>query len=788
MTFKSAAQLFGDGGANGAIAPVSTSPGAGLGSANRAVAFGEALTAAIANRIGFALALNDENLNTRLASFETTGLDAAYDLGTIASAGGGRVITKDGGAVEAQSAHAVTGDAARDVALFRANALSDTAGVGIGYDFKGRRVGSNAQSGDDPLAGFMDRRILAQSSGNTILVASESAVLNASSTGATRIRLATGGRKFHTGGIGDVIPGYDLIEVTGASTFNGLYLVLSLVGATDTDITVSKLDGTAPSFTADTAATIAVYRPRFSSGGAHSSRVNSGLSAVTAVGELGQLSCVDVVPGGASYAVRVMADGVSTDREIASLDRYGRYTTTVVNADLVTDAAKNAHGGGPAYRHVNDIAGYASSFVAESLDAGASVQGFTALTTRQDAVLTPTLGPTLAFTYTANSAATGELTITTALAANWIYMLVPLGSVLEITGGTAYDGTYVIYRTTTTPRVYVKRLDGTVPSHFPSSGSGSGRWCSISIVGHTSAYAINTDLRGTALKFIQINNLFSTGPSSAGAAIVSTLHSSSADLTELGTNKSYHYVALSPEPSTATTTGGYANMVFCITEDGSVITAGNLTAIGDLAIGGDASVNGTTTVNTLNVNGGVDANSVTVIAGTYEFSPAITFDKYIPVTAWRSMPTGLGGASWTQLLTLNGGAGGDPFHVSWFMNYAGAGDEDVLLFPLTGFLSSGASINTLTVRHSWSAGPAGTILFALWRVDSAGLFTVAEAMNLTVAGSAEHNDTLTVTPAEVMADSSGHAYYATLSPRATAAGGVTVKNFQVNYTRSSIRG
>lgn len=79
MAIKTKEELFGDDAGNGAKVPVSTSAPAGHGPNNRGVAFGEPVTSAVANRMTYALAENDEDLDARINSHvtETTGAHAA---------------------------------------------------------------------------------------------------------------------------------------------------------------------------------------------------------------------------------------------------------------------------------------------------------------------------------------------------------------------------------------------------------------------------------------------------------------------------------------------------------------------------------------------------------------------------------------------------------------------------------------------------------------------------------------------------------------------------------------
>jgi len=108
MAIKRKEEMFGDGGGFGPAVPVDTSNPPGHSAGNRGIAFGEAVTAAGANRSSYALAVNDEDLEDRLLEFETSGLDAAYRLGAANVAGGGRVIDVDGGSVDVVTPYGVS--------------------------------------------------------------------------------------------------------------------------------------------------------------------------------------------------------------------------------------------------------------------------------------------------------------------------------------------------------------------------------------------------------------------------------------------------------------------------------------------------------------------------------------------------------------------------------------------------------------------------------------------------------------------------------------------------------
>src|SRR4051812_24546088 len=124
MPIKKKEEFFGDDGPHGPRVPILETAAPGLGTANRGIKLGEQLKAEVHNRPLYALVLNDEDLDTRLAAFEEGGLDGMYRLGALDVAGGGRIIEVDGGAIEGQSGLGT--DLATDVAnaVFRANTLA----------------------------------------------------------------------------------------------------------------------------------------------------------------------------------------------------------------------------------------------------------------------------------------------------------------------------------------------------------------------------------------------------------------------------------------------------------------------------------------------------------------------------------------------------------------------------------------------------------------------------------------------------------------------------------------
>jgi hypothetical protein len=271
MAYKTAAELFGDGGVWGTQVPIDLGPPSGVyDPTNRGIGFGEQLTSAIANRSHYALALNDDDLNARLVVFETDGLDAAYRGGALATPGSGRVIVKDGGAVETTSA--LGSQYADDVANahFRADAFGDTTSGG-GFDFRGRAVAS-------PAYGVMSRMNLDPSVTYTTMLDSEAVTLNPGGVGGAVVRFPS---SVHNGTNTDVaLQGLDFLEITGTASDDGLYRVYGL-GPTNADLLVRKLDNSVPAFLAGAAATSKFFVANAVTSGM--TNVSSGL-AVSATG------------------------------------------------------------------------------------------------------------------------------------------------------------------------------------------------------------------------------------------------------------------------------------------------------------------------------------------------------------------------------------------------------------------------------------------------------------------------------------------------------------------------
>lgn len=483
MAIKTKEEMFGDGGGFGPAVPYSTTNPPGTSAGNRGIQFGEQLTAAIANRTHYALALNDEDLNARLASFEVGGLNGAYDNGTVGPSGGGRDITKDAGAVETvSSVGAMSGDTVRDNAHFRANALGDTAGGSVGFDFLARRVGASGQSGFDAIAGLLDRRVFAKATGLTQLTNSNVATLNPGGALATTVRLSAG--QFHSGGNTDLARGYDLVQISGTAGSDGLY-IFSNVGGLTTDAILETLDGGAPAFVANEPCTITVYRIRFGTFGSFTNRTR--LSAAVAVGMPDAATALDILAGrnqsdtsggGSQLAMRVMRkgnDGLTTESLV--IDYLGRVEQLLLQSDIIDEVDRNTRLG-PYYT-------WKSYSTTTGAGVGHVLAGYSINTTRRydflslmpfdppgiAPAITPLTGVTM--TFTANSPITGELLFNAPQHVNLASYLFGIGMFVEISGASTADGLYYVAEHVVTGNqgFLLRKANGAVPAHFPAAGT-----------------------------------------------------------------------------------------------------------------------------------------------------------------------------------------------------------------------------------------------------------------------------------------------------------------------------
>lgn len=269
MATKRSVQLFGDNGANGTRSPIEETAPPGMGTHNRAVAYGEALTSARANRIAYALALNDDDLDDRIDVFETGGLDAAYRLGINNTAGGGRVVDINGGALEARSARTESYADDPANACFRAALDTDTVAGGVGFDAL-LRAGAAADPVEAPgTFGFLDRRLMVFDSDLTKVPELADGLLNGGGANSDGVTIVMSGKYFSQSDMDgittDLLFGHDLIELLD-SPYKGLYRIAGGPFLESGTVLIERLDGGTPEFPPDTSVSFRVFRPVFASG------------------------------------------------------------------------------------------------------------------------------------------------------------------------------------------------------------------------------------------------------------------------------------------------------------------------------------------------------------------------------------------------------------------------------------------------------------------------------------------------------------------------------------------
>ncbi len=514
MPIKTKEEMFGDGAGFGPMVPVSLVAPGGHSAGNRGIAFGEQLTSAIANRTHYALALNDEDLDTRVGVFEADGLDGAYRLGAVATPGGGRTITLDGGAVETQSTLATEYDDDIANAHFRANALGDSIKGSTGFEFVSDLDPSDVVSGTG-WAGFIDRRALGIQAGGyaSLFGASESITLNPGSAGATIVRLNTGGQKFWTSEAGPTPPagsytslrlGVDLIELSGTND-DGLYIIAGL-GPTGQDVTLLTLNGAAPSFTADDTGTGTVHRIRLASIGTEFSGTRVDLRGGLVSAPKGGGAAFDFYGGGeagSGAAARYRyANELGATVTARTIDEYGRDTFTLLSEQLrytYTASRRPVHAGGGAFATKvtrEGSSGGGGEFAHLVTAADATVRGrfdFTSLAPYLPAGIA-NLDASIPFDFIAASPTNGRLDLTSAslAAAAWTSML-EYGMLVEIVSGSGDTAGYYVLTAHVSGSEYieVRELNHTLTSHFPTSGSGTLRFHAASRLGGSEQTLVN---------------------------------------------------------------------------------------------------------------------------------------------------------------------------------------------------------------------------------------------------------------------------------------------------------
>jgi hypothetical protein len=465
MAIKTAAEIFGDGSGGNPQVPIDLNNPPGFNANNRGTAFGEQVTSAIKNRTPYALALNDEDLNTRLALFEVGGIDTAYDLGGAAVPGGGRQVTKDAGAIETISA--LSASYADDImnAHFRANMLNDTVAGSTGFDASSLQNNSN---------GFVDRqRFPTFATSNTLVNLGEAALLNPGGALPTTVRL-TGGGSFHNAGTTELPLGVDFVEVIGSASDDGLYFVASL-GGTDPDAVLQKIDGTSPTFTSNEAITVNLHRTRI--------RTHDYVDIVGGPGS-GVADTLRIYPNrhyddsdedeGAFRALSVFhrADDGTAVRAM-EIDWAGRYIHSLDTSDLDAADVRNQFMGVPTtFRELASasVDAEASHVVLSSVQAAPGTRldflGLHALTDADHV-----FGGTI--TYKATSPTNGRVDGTSVVGGpDWGLGLYPGATVVRIASGNGQGWYFLKSIDESVPdELVLLNLDGTLPSHFPVSGT-----------------------------------------------------------------------------------------------------------------------------------------------------------------------------------------------------------------------------------------------------------------------------------------------------------------------------
>ena len=411
----------------------------------------------------------------------STTLDEAYRAGDPSTPGAGRVITVDGGAVEAQPDNTAGGDTFNASFRVDTTAVATNSAALVGFDFKG--------SGSiDPYAGFIDRRVFAPTTGDTVL--DDPFICDVA---VNVVTVTTGGNKFWTFiGVPQsllMIP-FDLIEIEGVT-----YLILSLDSAlpTGSSVVIVNLDGTAVNLTLP-GVTAKVYRTRF-----YTSRGNTGLAPLnfnswfaaqswseTLNGEpLGALnlfagSNTAISPGdggGSTAALSFWSKFVTSGNtlEVRSptyFDTFGRLNSSLTAGYFNSyNLADYRYRGDYATRAVKD------TFFPTAPVIGHIVEDYTYDQYRYDYLsLLPLLSTVLPYTAhtTANTNTNGELVLVTALN----FELIPYGSaileVLSVDGDTTRRGLYLVYSGKSVPSttLYIRGLDNNAP--FIPSVTGAG--------------------------------------------------------------------------------------------------------------------------------------------------------------------------------------------------------------------------------------------------------------------------------------------------------------------------
>ena len=566
MAIKTAAEMFGDGGGGNPQVPLDTGNPPGYHADNRGVAFGEQVTSAIKNRTPYALVLNDEDLNTRLADFEVRGLDGAYDLGTVGPSGGGRQIIKDGGAIETVSALVLQHGDDLSNAHFRANLTGDTLGGGVGFDV--------ALADSVPQTGVLVRNQLTYA-GKTIWAPGATGTLNVGGGAPTQITLS-GGAQFTDGAETDLLEG-DLIEVSGSTSDDGLYRLDTISG--QFTALLANLDGTAPSFTGTDACTATAYRAALAT---VDPGLTSGVDGVVVRGMPNTDGALTIVGGrasgvaqGAEYALRfrgVALDGTLLD-PVSQFDSVGSWKYWGTVADVPGASLLNFRSAAiDIDRDVNSADG-TMGMVSRPSNTKETDYSLLSLEQVWD------LGTVArAFDFLGG---TDEIQIT-GIVGSEDYLPV-VGTVIEIVTPSAQAG---FYRVSTKPGVDTYRLAdfaGGTSLSLPNSGSGTCRMYSMNVIGRamewTQGVFSTTNSVGSVNNDVRTGALFSAGDGDGSTAVVCVAPGDG-----VGGNERFFIRGI----KALADNGGEADAeTFQVDSDGNIETMGLLAATGNIISGGN---------------------------------------------------------------------------------------------------------------------------------------------------------------------------------------------------------
>ena len=407
-------------------------------------------------------------------------LDDAYRANDPTTLGMGRVITVDGGAIEARPNPTAGSDTFN--ASFRVNTSTSTPGNQVGYDF----LGADPAGGNDSYAGFIDRRAFTPTATATTLTSDfdcdvAAGVVSLDPAGAAWFWEPTGYNK-------TLLSFYqDLIQVAGVT-----YLVAGYSGGTGHNITIVNLDGTVPTIAYGsglyTGTKATVYRVKFLT--SRGDTGNPALNLNTWISGQAQSESLLLQPfgalnlyGGSATAISPGDGGGSTaslafwarfnllgTEEVLSttyFDTFGRLVTSL-NPFYMTGGAL------PDYVYRGDFVtrSIKDSLIPLAPTFGHIVEDYTYDSYRYDYLSLMALAPaspTYVGTATANIATQGEVTVVLA------YSLIPYGAaiaeVVSVNGDTTKTGLHLVYASDGAAHIYIRGMDDTLPTAYAPGDS-----------------------------------------------------------------------------------------------------------------------------------------------------------------------------------------------------------------------------------------------------------------------------------------------------------------------------